>query len=304
MTGAAPQGRTWRQLIDEAACAMRRDLGGDRRREAQWLVERVAGLSAADLLLHGGDAVSSRSVGFFDRLLARRCAGEPLQYVLGRWSFRSLELHLDRSVLIPRPETEVVAGVAIDVARRAHQRKRADGQDAAALDLGTGSGAIALSLATEVAGLEVVATDASPGALAVARANLAGLGRAAARVSMHEGSWFEAVPARWRGRFDVIVANPPYIGTDEADGLPAEVRDWEPATALFAGPMGTDALAHLVTQAPVWLAGGGVLVLEMAPAQTDWARDLAGAVGFAGAHIIEDLAGKPRALVATWKASE
>lgn len=295
-------GRTWRQLITEAADAMDGALGGDRRREANWLVERVSGHGASELVLHGDDLVNTRPVAFFDQLLARRCAGEPLQYVLGRWAFRALELHVDRNVLIPRPETEVVAGLAIAAARRAQSRKRAEGRvNAAAADLGTGSGAIALSLAAEVNGLEVVATDASPGALAVARANLAGLGRAATRVTMREGSWFEALPAERRNGFDVVVSNPPYIGTVEAVGLPAEVRDWEPAIALFAGPDGTQALEHLIAEAPGWLADDGVLVLEMAPAQTAWAKGLAESTGFVGAHIVEDLAGKPRALVANWK---
>ena len=118
---------------------------------------------------------------------------------------------------------------------------------------------------------------------------------------MLEGSWFEALPDDRRQGFDVLVSNPPYIGTDEAGGLPADVCDWEPAMALFGGPDGTQALAHLITGAPAWLSDGAVLVLEMAPAQTMWARDLADSTGFVGAHIVEDLAGKPRALVAEWK---
>ena len=302
VSGGEDHGRTWKQLVGEASEAMRGALGGDRAREANWLVERVSGFGPAGLIVHGDERVSARSVAHFDQLLARRCHGEPLQYVLGRWSFRSLDLHVDRNVLIPRPETEVVAGLAIDAARRAHDRRRADGfPGASAADLGTGSGAIALALATEVRGLEVVATDASPGALAVARANLAGLGRAGANVTTHEGSWFDALPSGRRHGFDVLVSNPPYIATVEAEGLPADVRDWEPAMALFGGPDGTLALAHLITESPAWLSDGGVLVLEMAPAQTMWARGLADSTGFVGAHIVEDLAGKPRALVAEWK---
>ena len=294
-------GRTWRQLVAEASAALNSSLGDGRSREANWLIERVSGFGVAELIVHGHEPVSARAVAHFDQLLARRCAGEPLQYVLGRWSFRSLELHVDRSVLIPRPETEVVAGLAIEAARIAHRRRHEAGETAAAADLGTGSGAIALSLATEVPGLEVVATDASAAALAVARANLAGLGRAAAMVTMHEGSWFEALPSdRLRG-FDVLVSNPPYIGTLEAPDLPADVRDWEPAMALFAGPDGTTDLEHLIRGSPRWLADDGVLILEMAPAQTRWARELAESTGFVGARIVEDLAGKPRALVATWR---
>ena len=301
--GVPDGGRTWRRLIAEATVALTASLGNGRRREANWLIERVSGFGAAELIVHGDESVSARAVAHFDQLLARRCAGEPLQYVLGRWSFRSLELHVDRNVLIPRPETEVVAGLAIEAARVAHRRRHEAGETAVAADLGTGSGAIALSLATEVRGLEVVATDASAAALSVARANLAGLGRAAACVTLHEGSWFEALPSGHLGGFDVLVSNPPYIGTLEAADLPVDVRDWEPALALFAGPDGTTALAHLIQGSPRWLAKNGVLILEMAPAQTQWAKGLAESTGFVGAHIVEDLAGKPRALVATWRPS-
>ena len=304
LDGGVPDGgRTWRRLIAEATVALTASLGNGRRREANWLIERVSGFGAAELIVHGDESVSARAVAHFDQLLARRCAGEPLQYVLGRWSFRSLELHVDRNVLIPRPETEVVAGLAIEAARVAHRRRHEAGETAVAADLGTGSGAIALSLATEVRGLEVVATDASAAALSVARANLAGLGRAAACVTLHEGSWFEALPSGHLGGFDVLVSNPPYIGTLEAADLPVDVRDWEPALALFAGPDGTTALAHLIQGSPRWLAKNGVLILEMAPAQTQWAKGLAESTGFVGAHIVEDLAGKPRALVATWRPS-
>src|SRR5438105_5970876 len=142
-------------------------------------------------------------------MVARRAAGEPLQYVLGRWAFRTLDLMVDRRVLIPRPETEQVVEVALAEARRLHAR--------IAADLGTGSGAIALSLAAELPGVDVWATDVSADALAVARANLAGIGTfAAARVRIQEGDWFGALPPELRGRLDIVVSNPPYIGDDES----------------------------------------------------------------------------------------
>src|SRR5690606_38267662 len=138
-----------------------------------------------------------------DAMLARRERGEPLQYVMGRWGFRSLDLLVDDRVLIPRPETEVLAGLALDEVRRLGAP--------IAVDLGTGSGAIALSLAAEQPGLEVWGTDASEDALAVARANLAGLGRAATRVRLVAGDWFAALPAELAGRIGVVVSNPPYV---------------------------------------------------------------------------------------------
>jgi release factor glutamine methyltransferase len=193
-------------------------------------------------------------------------------------------------VLIPRPETEVVAGLAIDAAA---------GLDhpALAVDLGTGSGAIALSLAAERwPHIEVWATDRSPDALEVARANLAGLGRRAAVVRLAEGDWFGALPDDLRGRVDVLVSNPPYVAAD--DPLPPAVADWEPTAALVPGPTGLEAIEHLVAQAPDWLAPGGTLVVEIGETQGAAVVALASAAGFPTAAIHPDLAGRDRALVA------
>ena len=177
-------------------------------------------------------------VAHLDAMLARHAAGEPLAYVLGRWGFRHLDLAVDRRVLIPRPETEVVAGVALELARDAPR-------PVTVADLGTGSGAIGLALADElpVDGVRVWLTDVDPDALAVARANLAGIGRRAANVRIAEGSWFEALPADVE--LDVAVANPPYVAEGSPD-VDASVRDWEPPGALFAGPDGLDAIRTLV----------------------------------------------------------
>ena len=185
--------------------------------DARRLVERASGWEGADLVLHLDDVPTRRAMGFFDPMLERRLAGEPLQYVLGRWGFRTLDLLVDRRVLIPRPETEAVVDVAIDELRRIGGRT--------VVDLGTGSGAIGLSIAAEVVTAEVWAVDASAGAVDVARANTAGLGRAGTRVRVVQGDWYEALPVELRGAVDLVVSNPPYVG--EGDDLPGEVRDWE-----------------------------------------------------------------------------
>src|SRR5581483_5743148 len=187
----------------------------------------------------------------------------------------------DRRVLIPRPETEVVAGLAIDEARRA-------GGPCTVADLGTGSGAIALAVADEVPGAEVWATDASPAALEVARANLAALRpEAASRVHLAGGMWYEALPGTLRGRLTVIVSNPPYVTEAEHAGLAPEVRDHEPVGALVAGPTGRECLA------PV-----GALVLELAPDQAGPLRAAAEAAGYSAVAVRPDLAGRYRGLVA------
>jgi release factor glutamine methyltransferase len=223
-------------------------------------------------------------------MVERRRAGEPLQYAIGAWGFRRLDLFVDRRVLIPRPETEQVVEVACAELRRLAP------STPHVVDLGTGSGAIALSIALEVPRARVWATDVSRQALAVARANLAGLGgRAAARVLLAEGDWFDALPGPLRGRVDLIVSNPPYIADGEV--LPPEVADWEPRAALRAGPTGLEAIEVIVSEAPAWLARPAALVVEIAPDQAEPARALASAAGFADVAVRADLQGRPRALV-------
>jgi release factor glutamine methyltransferase len=236
---------------------------------------------------------TNRGVVRFDRMLTRREAGEPLQYVLGRWSFRRLDLMVDQRALIPRPETEVVAGLAIAELDRLTGEKKGP---ATVADLGTGTGAIGLSVAAERPGTAVWLTDRSDDALAVARANLAGLGgRAAAGVRVAAGSWFAALPAELLGRLAVVVSNPPYVAVD--DELPAEVGQWEPAGALVSGPAGTEALRVLIEGAGPWLRPEGALVLEHAPHQGE---ELALRAGdrFEQVELHPDLTGRIRALVA------
>jgi release factor glutamine methyltransferase len=256
------------------------------RHQARWLVEVATSLDATDFDAGLDDPVTERMVAHLDAMVARYRAGEPLQYVLGRWGFRRLDLAVDRRVLIPRPETELVAEVAIELAAAVPAPRRV-------ADLGTGSGAIGLSLAVELAldATEVWITDASPDALAVARANLAGIGRAARNVRVGQGSWFDALPAGVR--FDVIVSNPPYV----ADGSPLlddSVLGWEPASALFAGPDGLEAIRQLVAGAPAHLAGGGWLVLEIGADQGEAVRALLLGAGYGAVEIRNDLAGHSR----------
>ena len=237
------------------------------------------------------DPVPERVGPFVEAMVDRRSVGEPLQYVVGRWGFRTLDLLVDHRVLIPRPETEAVVEVALDEVRSVKV------SGARCLDLGTGSGAIALSLAVELRDPTVWATDRSADALAVARANVAGVGGfAATRVQLVEGPWFDALPTELVGTFDLIVSNPPYVADGAA--LPPEVADWEPASALRAGPEGLDDIEAIVRAAPRWLARPGALVVELSPEQADRAIATAFAAGFDDAEVRPDLAGRARALVA------
>jgi release factor glutamine methyltransferase len=176
---------------------------------------------------------------------------------------------------------------------------RASPRNRIAVDLGTGSGAIALSLAAERPRLEVWGTDVSHAALDVATANLAGLGgRAAARVRLASGAWWAALPDHLRGGVDLVVSNPPYVSSGEMAELDAEVVDWEPRVSLEAGPTGLEALGEILNGANGWLRPSGAIVLEIAPHQADIATGIAQDAGFAEVDVRTDLAGRDRVIVA------
>jgi release factor glutamine methyltransferase len=279
---------SWRELLAEATERLRAEGGAS---AARWIVEEASGASAAGLSLVLDEPVTEGGLARFEDMVARRAAGEPLQYVLGHWGFRSLDLMVDRRVLIPRPETEQVVEVALG------ELDRLGGREVTTdvVDLGTGSGAIALAVASERVRARVWAVDSEPGAVAVARANLAGLGRAAARVTVLEGDWYAALPGELRGRVQLVVSNPPYVSTSAE--LPAEVAEWEPSTALLAGDDGLDDLRVIVVGAGEWLEPDGALVCEISPEQADAVGELARA-HFAEVRVELDLAGRPRTLVA------
>ena len=252
-------------------------------REARWIVEEYA---------VGGDPDAAAAVRAAGR---RRLGGEPLQYVLGHWPFRGLDLDVDPRVLIPRPETEELVDHALA------ELARLDEAAPVVLDLGCGSGAIGLAIAQELAarglGARVIGVDVSEGALAVARANARKHGLT--EVSFVRSDWFGGLDASWRGRVHLVVANPPYVGAEELAGLDP-VLAHEPRGALVApehdGVAGFADAAAIVAAAPAWLAPGGALVLEhgdrQGPAALAAARD-------AGLEAVDrrDLAGRDRVLI-------
>jgi release factor glutamine methyltransferase len=273
---------TWRVLLADTTTQV------GERPAARWLCEVASGADRLDDVLD--ERATQRMVSHLDSMIARHAAGEPLAYVLGRWAFRHLDLAVDRRVLIPRPETEVVAGVAIELAR---SRPR----PITVVDLGTGSGAIGLALADElpVTGVTVWLVDDDPDAIDVARANLAGIGRRAANVRIAEGSWFDALPMGTV--VDVAVSNPPYVADDSPE-LDRSVREWEPAHALFAGDDGLAAIRELVTAAPAWIRPGGWLVLEIGADQGSVVEALLQGRGFDRIEIKPDLNGRDRVAIA------
>ena len=282
---------TWGELLDEATVRLQPSLGERAVGDARRIVETAAGVGDSELFLVTDRPATERGVAHLDAMVGRRAHGEPLQYVLGSWAFRTLDLMVDRRVLIPRPETEQVVEVALGELDRLGGRERPTN----VVDLGTGSGAIALSIAVERVRTQVWATDVSPGALEVASANVAGLGRPGARVRVLQGAWFDALPDELRGAVDLVVSNPPYVATTIA--VPDEVARWEPAGALWSGEDGLDDLRQLVPGAGEWLTDEGVLVCELSPEQVPALRALA-QEHFAEVRIEADLSGRDRTLVA------
>jgi release factor glutamine methyltransferase len=296
---------TWASLRDDAERALTTAGLPSPAVDARWIVEEVAERGNGSLALTADEPAPPLAVRRIRDLVSRRARGEPLQYVLGAWAFRDLTLMVDARVLIPRPETEQTVEVALTEADRLGLRTgtrdpwRGTETTAVVADLGTGSGAIALALAVNLPDVLVWATDRSPSAVAVTRANLAGIGHAATRVRVAEGDWFDALPDALHRSLDLIVSNPPYLAERELTDLPAEVAHYEPLGALVSGPTGLEAIEHLIAGAPAYLSPGrGTLVLEIAPHQSAAARTLAQEAGFAEVLIQPDLAGRARVLVA------
>jgi release factor glutamine methyltransferase len=275
------------------------------------LLEEVSGFDGARFLRELDSQAPPGAAERLDSLVQRRLSGEPLQHVLGHWAFRELDVVVDSRVLVPRPETEVVVTVALSEVDRLCALQagagvpapgaelRQAGAEVLVVDLGTGSGVIALSLAVERAMVRVIATDRDPAALEVASGNLSGIPTgAAARVQFCQGDWYHALPLDSAGQIALIVANPPYLAEHEWAGLDPTVRSFDPIGALVAGPSGLEAIESIVAGAPTWLGRRGALVVEIASDQAGPVLEMARGAGFPKASVEYDLAGRPRVLVA------
>jgi release factor glutamine methyltransferase len=264
----------------------------DARLDAELLLAEASGRSRASLLADPAATVDAAAARRFGELVRRRLRREPLAYIVGSKGFRRIELAVDRRVLVPRPETELLVEVALE---------RRPGR---VLDVGTGSGAIALAVADELPEAAVVATDTSPGALEVARAN-------AARLGLTERVRFEAGTVPAGESFDLVLANLPYVAESDWADLQPEVTEWEPREALLAGPDGLDAYRALLApmaggppecvrtsfRYPEPTANAQVIAVEVGEGQAPAVAELVREAGFATVAVREDLAGIERVVV-------
>ena len=266
-----------RDALDSAVVAIAAAGSDTPRLDAELLLGHALGVDRAALVMAPEREVTGHAVRAFQDLVRRRSAGrEPVAYLLGTRGFRRLELVVDARVLVPRPETELLVEAALDLPHGAR-----------VVDVGTGSGAVALALKDERGDLDVLATDVSEAALAVARANAARLGL---EVALSRADLLEGV-----GPVDAVLSNPPYVAEADRATLPPEVARHEPALALFAGPDGLDVVRRLVAQAGA--SAAALLALEVGQGQAPLVMELVRAAGFGTVEALRDLAGIERVVV-------
>jgi release factor glutamine methyltransferase len=284
--GAPP---TITDLLSKSAAWLKEKGSTSPRLDAELLLAEVLGMNRVELYVNFEQPLNTSEVSSYREFIRRR--GEPVAYILGRGFFHNHELRLNSSVLIPRPETEHVVDAALDFLMEGEWP-----QAPAVLDLGTGSGAIAISLATGFPEAAIIASDASAEALELARQNAAAAG-VGPRISFVQSDMFDELDPV--DTFDLIVSNPPYVSKDEWAALPRDVRDYEPREALYGGEDGLDYYRLLAGQAPQLLKPRGGLILEIGAGQGQAVTGLLAATGkFRAAGVLKDYAGLDRVVAA------
>lgn len=295
----AAQPWTIKRVLDWTSGYLERKGDEHPRLSAEWLLANVCGLSRVELYVNFDKPLEAGELDAMHEAIERRAAGEPLQYVTGEMPFRHIVLRCERGVLIPRPETEVLVDAALEGVDAAAEKNDDAAGSVCVLEVGTGTGCIALSLASERPGTLVTATDLSPRAVELAGRNREALGLEEA-VDIVECDLAAGVDPGLMGTFAVLVSNPPYIPTRVLrDEVPAEVADYEPELALDGGDDGLDVFRRLLELAPAALAPGGMLAVELFEDALAAAADLVRAQGgWASVEVREDLTRRPRVLVA------
>jgi len=268
---------------------------------AELLLLHASDRTRTSLYAHPEDQLSEAESQEYFSLIERRASGVPVQHLTGKREFWGLEFEVTPDVLIPRPETEHVIEVALDRLalrdRRAKKTQNMSGEGLLIADIGTGSGCIAIALAKELPAAHIYALDISPAAIEVAQRNASKLGFASC-IKVLESNLLSALSEPSPLPLDLVVSNPPYVGRREAPTLPREVRDHEPAVALFGGEEGYEMYSDLVLQSAIHLQPGGVLVLELGHSSLPAVRPLLDSPAWANVGITNDLAGIPRVIAA------
>ncbi len=283
---------TVREALQEAVAFLSRAGVESARIDAEVLLGNTLAGSREEMYLNFDKPLTVNERKLFKQLLQRRAKREPVAYITGKREFWSLDFFVSPDVLVPRPETELLIEIALELAGELNGKV-----PLRILDLGTGSAAIAVSLARELGDAEIWVTDISSGALSIARANAARHG-VEERIRFLQGDIFE--PARdHRDFFDMVVSNPPYVRRGEIQDLPPEVRDWEPRQALDGGEDGMDFIRQIVQRGHLYLVGGGFVALEIgADLGGEVAQLFASAGCYCKASVHRDLAGRDRVIVA------
>lgn len=288
---------TVRRLLEWTADYLKGRSVAQPRLEAEILLACALGLSRIELYTRFDDVPDQAPLGVFRGWVKRRAAGEPVAYLVGHKEFYSLDFDVSPAVLIPRPETEQIALEGIEFLRRAEKEAASGGAaPLTALDIGTGSGALAVTLAKNVKNAAVVAVDLSPEALAVAEKNAEKLG-VADRIEFRTSDLFAAIKPE--EKFRLIVSNPPYVSQAEYDALDVTVRNYEPKEALLAGDHGTEIIERILDEAPNRLENGGKILIEISPMIADaLAERLEKDRNFTHFEILRDFAGLKRVMAA------
>lgn len=276
------------EALKEASAALRAESVPNDLLDAQTLLAHALNCDRTHLIVHFNQQLTDEQQNSYQALIARRATGEPLQYITGQQEFFGLPFIVTPAVLIPRPETEILVEEVIRLAQLHHWT------NPVIVDAGTGSGCIAVTLARELAGAQVIATDISTEALAVARRN-AELNGVAERIHFLHSDWLDALPAEIVA--DFIVSNPPYVAVHEMPTLQREVREWEPALALTDQSDGLTCYRRLLADVPARLKTGGYFLCELGHTQAEAVSALADKAVWAEPQLLDDLQGIARTLV-------
>lgn len=278
------------EAIAEAAARIRDAGHTEERRAARLLLANALGVDQTQLLVRSGDQLDGGIYDAYLGMVARRAAGEPLQHITGRQEFYGLDFVVTPDVLIPRPETEFLVEQVLGLAEEVFQRTPL------IVDIGTGSGCIAVALARGLPAARFIGTDISAAALCIARTNAERNG-VGGHIEFLEGDLFAALVGKGiKGTVDIIAANPPYVPANRPDSVERQVRDYEPPVALFGGEDGLTFYSRLLEGAPSYLKPGGYLVCEIGYSQLDAVRDIIDGTAFELVEVTSDLQGIPRTL--------